>query len=121
MDFPKHKVENIMIPYLVLQNSYHLIVDKQINDSSSIKIVKKYNELCHKIKKGAAKLIYEDILLYIKQKHNHDFINFMRHNAIIISILTYLSSSKKNLKNLTYAKELMNEFNITSSKLQKYL
>lgn len=121
MTFPQYNVEKLMLPHINLQNSYHLIIDKQINDSNSIIIVKKYNDLCTKINKGAAKLIYEDILLYIKQNYDTDFIDFMRQNAIIISILTYLSGYKNNSKNLTFAKELMDEFSIKSSELKKYL
>ena len=60
-------------------------------------------------------------ILYIKQNYDTDFIDFMRQNAIIISILTYLSGYKNNSKNLTFAKELMDEFSIKSSELKKYL
>ena len=121
MSFPHYNIENLMLPHITLQNSYHLIVDKQINNGNSIIIVKKYNDLCKLINKGAAKLIYEDILLYINHGYDADFINFMRHNAIIISILTYLSNIKNNSKNLTFAKELMDKFNIKPCELKKYL
>jgi len=121
MNFPQQSIEKIMIKHLVLQNSYHIIVDKQISEDNSIKIVNEYNKLCHSIKIGAAKLIYEDILLYKNNNYSEDFINFMRRNAIIISILTYLSHSKKDQNQLIYAKELMEEFNISLNTIRNYL
>ena len=111
----------LMQQTLSIQNKLHLNVDKEMTNKNSIKIVNQYNLLSKKKGVGAAKLIYEDILLYKISKTNKNFINYMRYNAVIICILTYMSYSKTNLNYYKYARELMEEFKISPSILYKYI